>query len=113
MILGPGHEAARLHRSPGQKEAQVFVPDNRSSACCSALPLDEIYESPYGAYGRCARCKEMAMFVDPDAVPTPGSDEALELGCRCPVVDNGHGRRQDGRFTMSLACPLHGEGRKE
>lgn len=42
--------------------------------------------------------------------PNPGSDEALEQGCVCPVLDNGHGRGymgQEGVFTMALGCPLH------
>lgn len=24
--------------------------------------------------------------------PNPGSDEAIAAGCRCPVLDNAHGR---------------------
>jgi len=23
--------------------------------------------------------------------PNPGSDEAIKLGCKCPVLDNEHG----------------------
>lgn len=47
--------------------------------------------------------------------PNPGSDEALRQGCRCPVLDNGHGRGSsgtDGRtwFVMAEDCPLHGAG---
>lgn len=34
-------------------------------------------------------------------MPKPGSDEALDRGCTCPVMDNGHGRRS------SENCPLH------
>lgn len=46
--------------------------------------------------------------------PPPGSDEAMEKGCLCPVIDNGHGA---GYYTMdngvplyviNEACPLHG-----
>lgn len=43
--------------------------------------------------------------------PNPGSDAALDLGCTCPVLDNGHGRGYQGNpdlFAMSLDCPLHG-----
>lgn len=25
--------------------------------------------------------------------PNPGSDEAVAMGCRCAVLDNGHGRQ--------------------
>ena len=42
-------------------------------------------------------------------LPNPGSDEALDLGCTCPVLDNGHGRgRGDGQFWIMEDCPLHG-----
>ena len=46
--------------------------------------------------------------------PNPGSDEALELGCRCPVLHNAHGRGamgtsgDDAEFWTNAACPLHG-----
>ena len=44
--------------------------------------------------------------------PNPGSDEALDKGCTCPVMDNAHGRGawgSDGElFIMSEDCPLHG-----
>jgi len=40
----------------------------------------------------------------------PGSDEALDLGCTCSVIDNGHGygaRGREGRFWITAGCPLH------
>lgn len=45
----------------------------------------------------------------------PGSDEAIEKGCRCPVMDNGHGRgcgmfdekTGDPLFWINEGCPLH------
>jgi len=37
----------------------------------------------------------------------PGSDEALDNGCLCPVLDNGHGKRRDGLFWMNADCPIH------
>ena len=47
-------------------------------------------------------------------VPNPGSDEACELGCTCPVLDNAHGRGcgrvgEDGKplFWVSGNCPIH------
>jgi len=46
--------------------------------------------------------------------PNPGSDEALAAGCRCPVLDNAHGRgayrEPDGtpQFWINSDCPLHG-----
>jgi hypothetical protein len=49
----------------------------------------------------------------PERTPNPGSDEAVKLGCTCPVEDNKHG---DGvpssigpLFWMGKNCPLHGD----
>lgn len=43
--------------------------------------------------------------------PNPGSDEAVDLGCICPVLDNAHGVGMpypDGfRFWVTDGCPLH------
>ena len=39
----------------------------------------------------------------------PGSDKAIDHGCTCPVLDNGHGNgRGDGQFIVNMDCPLHG-----
>jgi len=41
----------------------------------------------------------------------PGSLEAEQHGCQCPVMDNGHGSGymgQKGIFIMTADCPLHG-----
>lgn len=50
----------------------------------------------------------------------PGSNAALKLGCKCPVLDNDRGRgipwlRDDGldpnehpSFNVNTGCPLHG-----
>ena len=38
----------------------------------------------------------------------PGSDEALEHGCRCPVLDNEHGKGVNGNYWINESCPLHG-----
>lgn len=43
-------------------------------------------------------------------IPNPGSDEAIELGCTCPVLDNGHGHGAYGQtdlFWNNGDCPLH------
>lgn len=45
-----------------------------------------------------------------NAVPNPGSDEAVARGCTCPVIDNAHGRGFRGspwQFVMVAGCPLH------
>lgn len=41
--------------------------------------------------------------------PPPGSDEALALGCRCPVLDNGHGKGMLGlgMYILAAGCPVH------
>ncbi len=50
--------------------------------------------------------------------PKPGSKEATEQGCTCPVIDNGHGKGymggvkdKDGNvmFVINASCPVHGE----
>lgn len=43
-------------------------------------------------------------------VPNPGSDEALDQGCTCAVLDNGHGSEELGKirgFWITGGCPLH------
>lgn len=48
--------------------------------------------------------------------PNPGSDEALDSGCQCAVMDNNHGRRApyppDG-WWITASCPMHGSPRPE
>ena len=47
-------------------------------------------------------------------IPNPGSDEARQRGCRCPVLDNNHGRgwgkdeHGNDIFVYNMECPLHG-----
>ena len=42
--------------------------------------------------------------------PNPGSDEALDQGCLCAVIDNHHGRSApwppDG-WWITEGCPVH------
>ena len=41
----------------------------------------------------------------------PGSPEAGAKGCKCPVIDNHHGKgiRDDGKmFVINGLCPMHG-----
>jgi len=44
--------------------------------------------------------------------PNPGSDEALALGCLCPVMDNNHGKYTPwpGDWWVRPDCPVHGHG---
>jgi hypothetical protein len=50
----------------------------------------------------------------PASLPNPGSDEAIERGCTCPVIDNHYGEgmpyRDGPRFWISGNCPLHHVG---
>ena len=59
----------------------------------------------------------------PPDTPTPGSDEAVEQGCLCPVLTNGHGlgvyggwatdEHGNSQFWVVADCPLHGVKREE
>ena len=43
-------------------------------------------------------------------IPNPGSNEAIEQGCTCPVLDNEHGVEWFGKvhgFYVIEGCPLH------
>lgn len=52
------------------------------------------------------------------SLPNPGSDEARDGGCLCPVMDNGRGRGYLGgvinpetgepMFVVRADCPMHG-----
>ncbi len=38
----------------------------------------------------------------------PGSDEAVEQGCTCPVMDNAKGKGlPGGMYWIDSICPLH------
>jgi hypothetical protein len=41
--------------------------------------------------------------------PNPGSDDAISLGCTCPVLDNSHGKgwMGGGEFWITEGCPVH------
>ena len=47
-------------------------------------------------------------------IPRPGSDEAIEQGCICPILDNGHGKgcgwkddNGEPLYWITEFCPLH------
>lgn len=52
--------------------------------------------------------------MQPDTIPNPGSREARDKGCACPVIDNGYGRGYryapgtETQFVIHPDCPLHG-----
>lgn len=44
----------------------------------------------------------------------PGSEEARQAGCTCPVIDNHYGKGYAGDsekygFAKSMFCPLHSD----
>lgn len=48
--------------------------------------------------------------------PNPGSDEAIAQGCKCPVIDNCHGKGYMGIpdvFVYTENCPIHGHMLRE
>lgn len=50
--------------------------------------------------------------MEADKPPSPGSDEAIALGCICPVMDNGHGTGYMGQadvFWITEGCPVHAQ----
>jgi hypothetical protein len=48
-------------------------------------------------------------------IPNPGSKEAIDVGCVCPILDNnfgaGIGKDKDGTtlFWYNSDCPIHGK----
>ncbi len=49
-------------------------------------------------------------YVYKDFIPNPGSKEAIDAGCICPVLDNEHGKGYMGQsdvFAYVTGCPVH------
>jgi hypothetical protein len=45
-------------------------------------------------------------------IPSPGSKEAILLGCVCPVMDNEYGKGYMGiadTFVINSSCKIHNE----
>lgn len=54
------------------------------------------------------------------STPNPGSDDAINQGCTCPVIDNRHGKGIDDPqaaksplFWITMGCPLHDDFAQE
>ena len=47
-------------------------------------------------------------MTDPEKA-NPGSDEARRQGCKCPILDNNHGKHLPwtGGWWMNPECPYH------
>ena len=45
-------------------------------------------------------------------VPNPGTQDAIDMGCTCPIIDNHYGEgipTDDGfAFWYNQECPIHG-----
>lgn len=42
--------------------------------------------------------------------PNPGSDEAIDQGCTCPVIKNNFGELEEGKeFVYEEGCPVHSD----
>jgi hypothetical protein len=40
--------------------------------------------------------------MDETKKPNPGSDDAIDAGCTCPVLDNGHGKGHLGEKVRAI-----------
>jgi hypothetical protein len=53
--------------------------------------------------------RSMVRNMPEKTVPNPGSDEAVKLGCKCPIVENNLGKGMgNGLFWIEKTCPIHG-----
>ena len=77
-----------------------------------------IYESPsLSDRGLYAQRREDMKDKFNNKVPNPGSDEALAIGCKCPVMDNCYGKGYlvpgSGSFCIAEHCPIHGKAAQD
>lgn len=66
------------------------------------MKISEAFEGPNSDLARTFR----------KATSNPGTQEAIDAGCRCPVIDNSYGKgylMQEGIFVFSGDCPIHGQ----
>jgi len=51
--------------------------------------------------------------VAPEQLPPPGCEDAIMMGCLCPIIDNGYGKGlgkdENGNhlYWYSSDCPVH------
>ena len=56
------------------------------------------------------------MEIKKEKIPNAGSDEAIDLGCTCPIMDNEYGKGymgMEGVFIHTEGCPIHVESLKQ
>jgi hypothetical protein len=83
------------------KSAPVTVASATAAlASCELTDMEDRHDCSPGE-------REENIFEEPTA-PNPGSPEAVEQGCSCPVLDNAHGAGiGNGSFVFAAGCPLH------
>lgn len=55
------------------------------------------------------KIQEFEMNPSPP-IPNPGSKEAVQMGCKCAIMDNHYGRGYHGKagqFAITGGCPVH------
>ena len=79
--------------------------------------LQELTCDDYVTCTTCDREFLMGELVEDLTIPDPGTQEAIAMGCTCPVEDNNHGKGYttgpDGEvlFVYSHDCPVHNYGK--
>lgn len=76
----------------------------RAKICELKAKLADILPEKYGKGD-----EDAPMFMDqfkPWNYLVPGSDEAYEQGCKCPILDNQN--MPEGKKWVNADCPLHG-----
>ena len=57
----------------------------------------------------------MTLYL-PDGKPVPGSIEAIDQGCECPILDNNYGTSSPwppNGWWINEDCPLHNPKEEE
>lgn len=68
-----------------------------------------IWEKECGRQSRKVQAEAIVLLMEPN----PGTQEAIDAGCTCPVLDNNHGWGYlgmgggKGIFCYNGGCPLH------
>lgn len=88
-----------------------------TGSCGAGINLIEWIEfRGYKHEGR-FKFKKIQKAMSEEIIPNPGTEEAIGMGCTCPVMDNEYGRGyqgQEGVFVFNMCCPIHaGDSVKE
>lgn len=88
------------------KEKQAQYRKTKGRACACGNPAIKWTSGDFV----CERCDSLEKHQSKS--PNPGSDDAIRMGCKCPVMDNDYGHGYCGRkgvFVMTENCPVHGK----